>query len=173
MSRTPPLKRLRVGLTTLGALFLIAVVGYKLAGWTWLEAIYMVVVTLSTVGYRETGPMTPGLEAFTVLVIVFGVSTALYVLGGFFQMMTEGEIDRALGLRRVSRGIRQLSDHVIVCGFGRMGEILAGELQRAKRPLLVVDNDPERITEAIGQGYLALTWMPRTGGDATGKVVST
>jgi voltage-gated potassium channel len=157
MTRTPPLKRLRVGLATLAAIFLIAVVGYKLAGWSWLEAVYMVVVTLSTVGFRETGEMSAGLEAFTILVIVFGVSTALYVLGGFFQMMTEGEIDRALGLRRVSRGIKQLSNHVIVCGFGRMGEILAGELHRARRPLVVIDNDPERITEAISLGHLAMT----------------
>jgi len=157
MSRTPPLKRLRFGLVTLAAVFIIAVLGYKVAGWSWLEAIYMVVVTLSTVGYRETGRMTPGLEAFTILVIVFGVSTALYILGGLFQMMTEGEINRALGLRRVSREIERVSDHVIVCGFGRMGAILAGELHRQKRPLVVVDNDPERITEAITQGYLALT----------------
>ncbi len=157
MTRTSPLRRLRAGLITLAAIFVIAVVGYRLAGWSWLEAVYMVVVTLSTVGYRETGPMSAGLEAFTILVIVFGVSAALYILGGFFQMMTEGEINRALGLRRVTREVKRLSDHVIVCGFGRMGEILAGELHRLKRPLVVVDNDPERITEAIAQGYLALT----------------
>ena len=163
MTRSPPLKRLRAGLVTLAAVFVVAVVGYKLAGWSWLEAVYMVVVTLSTVGYRETGPMSPRLEAFTILVIVFGVSTALYVLGGFFQMMTEGEINRALGLRRVSREIDRLSDHVIVCGFGRMGEILSRELHRLKRPLVVIDNDPERITEAISLGYLALTaWTVRS-----------
>ena len=72
-------------------------------------------------------------------------------------MMTEGEINRALGLRRVSREIQRLTDHVIVCGFGRMGETLAGELTRGGRPFVVIDHDPERITEAISLGYLALT----------------
>ena len=71
-------------------------------------------------------------------------------------MMAEGEINRALGLRRVTREIERLSDHVILCGFGRVGETLAGELHRRNQSLVVVDNDPERITEAISLGYLAL-----------------
>jgi len=157
MTGTPPLKRLQVGLATLGAIFVVAVLGYRLAGWKLLDAVYMVVVTLSSVGYREVGQMTPPLQVFTILLIVFGASTALYILGGFFQMMAEGEINRALGLRRVTREIERLSDHVVVCGFGRMGEILAGQLHRRNRPFVVIDQDPARITEAVALGYLALT----------------
>ena len=159
MIDVPPLRRLRIGLATLAAIFITAVLGYRLAGWGWLDSVYMVVTTLAMVGYRDDigGPMSPALHVFTIFLIVFGVSTAFYILGGLFQMMAEGEINRALGLRRVTREIEQLADHVIVCGFGRMGEILAGELARRKRSLVVIDNDPERITEAIGLGYLALT----------------
>ncbi len=157
MTVTPPLKRLRVGLVTLAIIFVVAVCGYRLAGWGFLDAIYMVVVTLSSVGYRETGQMTPTLQVFTIALIVFGVSTAVYIVGGLAQMMAEGEINRALGLRRVTREIERLSGHVILCGYGRMGEVLAGELHRRKHPLVVIDNDPERITEAISSGYLALT----------------
>lgn len=159
MIDVPPLKRLRIGLAILAAIFVVAVLGYRLAGWDLLNAVYMVVTTLSMVGYRDDigGPMTPALQVFTILLIMFGVSTVLFILGGFFQMMAEGEINRALGLRRVTREIEQLSEHVVVCGFGRMGEILAGELARRKRSLVVIDKDPERITEAIAQGYLALT----------------
>jgi voltage-gated potassium channel len=160
MSTRAPLKRLQVGLTILAVILVVAVCGYRLGGWSLLDSIYMVVTTLSMVGYRDdigsTG-MTPPLQVFTIVLIVFGVSTALYILGGLFQMMTEGEINRALGLRRVTRDIKRLSDHVIVCGFGRMGETLAGELHHGERPFVVIDNDPERITTAISLGYLALT----------------
>ena len=157
MTGMPPLKRLRVGLATLAAIFVVAVLGYRLAGWSLLDAVYMVVVTLSSVGYREAGKMTPPLQVFTILLIVFGASTAVYILGGLFQMMAEGEIHLALGLRRVTREIERLSDHVILCGFGRMGEVLAGQLHRRKRSFVVIDRDPERITEAISLGYLTLT----------------
>jgi len=158
MISTPPLKRLQIGLATLAVIFVVAVSGYRLAGWSLLDAVYMVVTTLSMVGYRdEIGPMTPALQVFTIVLIVFGVSTALYILGGLFQMMAEGEINRALGMRRVTREIERLHEHVILCGFGRMGEILAGELHRRDRSFVVIDNSPERITVANSLGYLALT----------------
>lgn len=153
---TSPLNRLRVGLMILAIIFVVAVFGYCMAGWDLLDAVYMVVITLSTVGYKEVRVLSPQEQLFTILVIVFGVSAALYTMGGFVQMMTEGEIDRALGLRHVSREIKRLSDHVIICGFGRMGEILARELHRQKIPFVIVENDPERITEAASHKYLAL-----------------
>jgi voltage-gated potassium channel len=158
-----PLKRLRIGLVILAIIFVVAVGGYTIAGWSVLEAIYMVVLTLSTVGLKEVHDLSgsPGLQAFTILVIVFGVTAAFYIVGGFVQMMAEGEINRALGLRRATREIERLSGHVIVCGFGRMGEILAAELQRRKKPFVAIEKEPERITEAVSLGYLALT------GDAT------
>jgi voltage-gated potassium channel len=154
---TSPLHRLRVGLLTLAAIFVVAMAGYRIAGWDWLESFYMVVVTLSTVGYKEVRPMSPGLQLFTSLVIIFGVSTALYIIGGIIQMMAEGELNRALGLRRVTNEIKRLTGHVIICGFGRMGEILADELSRKKMPFVIIDKDAERITQAMDRSYLAIT----------------
>lgn len=158
MTATPTLNRLRVGLVILGIIVVVAVLGYWLAGWDLLDALYMVVVTLSTVGYKEVHDLqkTPTLQVFTMLVIIFGVSTALYIVGGLVQMMAEGEVNRALGLRRVTREIQRLRGHVIICGFGRMGEILAGELHRAKKPFVILEKDAERITVATSQRYLAL-----------------
>jgi voltage-gated potassium channel len=155
----PPLKRLRIGLAVLALIFLVAVTGYRLAGWSVLDSIYMVVVTLSTVGYEEIHDLSdsPGLQLFTILVIIFGVSTALYIVGGLLQMMAEGEINRALGLRRVTREIERLHRHTIICGFGRMGEILAHELLRHKKPFVVIENDPDRINAAGALNYLALS----------------
>ncbi|MBN2474470.1 MAG: NAD-binding protein [Pirellulales bacterium] len=155
----PPLKRLRTGLTTLGVISVLAVLGYWLLGehWTLLDAIYMVAITLSTVGYKEVHELSPELQFFTVVVIVFGVSTALYIVGGFVQMMAEGEINRALGMRRMRHEIKRLGGHVIICGFGRMGEILAGELSHQRKPFVVVERDPERVALAGSLGYLELS----------------
>ena len=151
------IKRLRVGLVTLAVLFFVGVAGYTISGMRLLDAIYMVVVTFSTVGNRGIANDNPPLAVFTILMIVFGVSTTLYIVGVFVQMMLEGEINRAIGQRRVTQDIERLSGHVIVCGYGRTGEILAGELAERKKPFVVVDNDPERINEAAQAGYLALT----------------
>ncbi len=151
-----PMKRMRAGLMTLGIIFLVGVFGYWMAGWTLLESVYMVVVTLSTVGYREVRPLTPELQMFTCLLIVFGVSTALYIVGGLLQMMFEGEINRALGMRRVGREIERLRGHIVICGFGRMGEILAAELERQQKEFVIVENDPDRIAEATALNDLAI-----------------
>jgi voltage-gated potassium channel len=149
-------RALRKGLALLGLIWVVAVLGYVLAGWSWLDAMYMVVTTLSTVGYSEVGEMTPGLRVFNMVVILFGVSTALYVGGGFVHMVLEGEVNRALGLRRATKEIERLRDHVVLCGFGRTGETVAGELKRAGKALVVVDNDPQQAAEAQSQGYLTI-----------------
>jgi voltage-gated potassium channel len=153
-----PLKHLRIGLAILTIIFLVGVLGYRLAGWTVIEAAYMVVMLFSTVGLEEVHDMShqPGMQVFTLMLIVFGVSTALYIIGAFVQMMTQGEINRALGLQRVHREIRRLADHVIICGFGRMGEILAEQLHHHKLPLVILDNNPDRIAEANQLGYPAV-----------------
>ena len=142
----------------LASIFLVGVAGYRLAGWSLVESIYMVVMVLSTVGMEEVRDLSgsPGLQMFTTCLIVVGVSTALYIIGAFVQMMTEGEINRALGLQRVSREIRRINDHVIICGFGRMGEILAGQLRHQDRRLVIIENDPERIAEAMDHGFLTV-----------------
>jgi voltage-gated potassium channel len=153
---TGPLARLRIGFSTLGVIVCVAVLGYRLAGWSWLDSVYMVVTTVSTVGFREMGPMTPTLQVFTIFVIVFGVSTSFYILGGFVQMVLEGEVNRALGRRRVNREIERLTKHVVICGFGRMGEVVAAELARRNEAFVVVEHDADHIAQAIALGYLAL-----------------
>ena len=80
---------------------LVAVMGYWMAGWSLLEAIYMVTITIYGVGYGEVRPIEdPALKVFTIAVIVAGCTSAIYVLGGFVQMIAEGELNRVLGARR-------------------------------------------------------------------------
>ena len=157
-----PLERIWRGAAFLAAVFIVAVVGYKiLADAEWLESVYWFVITVSSVGYTEKSQVSAPVQAFTIVVIALGMSAAIYTIGGFLQMMTEGEIERALGVRRMTRNIRNLENHVVICGFGRIGESLVNELVRHHRNLLVVDTHPERMAEAANLEYLVL------GGDAT------
>ncbi len=157
-----PLTKIRLGALILVGVFVTAVVGYHLLeGYSWIDALWMVVITISSVGYGEKSALSDGTKLFTITVIVFGMSAAFYTIGGLLQMLTEGELERALGHHRMTRDIQRLKGHVIICGFGRMGEILAGDLQRMRRPYVIIDNDSGRILEAQEQQHLNLN------GDAT------
>jgi voltage-gated potassium channel len=148
-------KRVLTGIVFFCLTILIAIVGYVFAGWSWGDSVYMVVITIFGVGYGEVQPInTPQLRIFTMFVIIAGTSSAVYAVGGFVQMMAEGEIKRALGTRRMNREIDTLQDHVIVCGYGRMGQILTRELAIAQMSFIVIDCDEERITLAEDRGYL-------------------
>ncbi len=131
-----------------------AVAGYILAGWSLLDAIYMVVITVFGVGFGEIGPMTPALRVFTMFVIVAGYTSVVYIVGGFLQMIAEGEFNKALGARRMAREIENLEDHIIICGFGRIGLILARKLTEARIPFVIIDNNPDRVAAAEERGYL-------------------
>jgi voltage-gated potassium channel len=151
-------RRILVGAVFFATTLVVAVTGYTIAGWTLLEAIYMVVITVFGVGFGEVRPITsPWLRIFTILVIIAGTSSAVYIVGGFVQMVTEGEINRALDVRRMSKEIRTLRQHVIICGYGRIGQILAKKMQDAAQPFVIVDNSSTRIAEIQEMGYLSVT----------------
>lgn len=135
----------------------VAVGGYMIAGWHFLDAIYMVVITVFGVGYGEARPIEhPGLKVFTMGVIIAGCSSGIYVVGGFVQMFAEGEIRRVLGARRMSKGIENLKGHVLICGYGRVGQMLAHDLKLAKQTFVVIDSNPQRVEESQAAGYLTL-----------------
>ena len=124
-------RRMLVGGIFFALTCVVAVTGYMLAGWPILDAIYMVVITVFSVGYGEVQPLdNPGLKIFTMAVIIAGCSSGIYVVGGFVSMVAEGEINKALGGRRMSKGIEKLSKHTIICGYGRVGQMLAQDLAR-------------------------------------------
>lgn len=161
-----PLTRIRQGALIFVLTLLVAVFGYRINGCRLLDAVYMVVITVFGVGYGEMCPVqTPGMKIFTMGVIVAGTSSAVYIVGGFLQMVTEGEIQQALGVRRMAQGIDTLRGHTIICGFGRIGQILARRLTEASIPFVVIDNDAERIAIAEAFGYLVKL------GDATDEEV--
>ena len=140
----------------------IAVTGYILAGWTLLDAVYMVVITIFGVGYGEVEPLdTPSLQVFTIFVIIAGALSVAYIVAGFVQMVTAGEISRTLRVRQMTQEIQNLTNHVIVCGYGRMGQMLAQKLREDGQKFIILDRDAERISAAQEKDYLVYM------GDAT------
>lgn len=134
---------------------IVAVAGYMIAGWSLLDAIYMVIITVFGVGYGEAKPLAhPALKVFTMGVIIAGCSSGIYTVGGFVQMLAEGEINRVLGIRRMSKGIEKLTDHALICGYGRVGQMLAHELLVAGHAFVIIDASEARVREAQEHGFL-------------------
>lgn len=149
------MRKILIGAVFFGLTCVGAVAGYMVAGWTFLDAVYMVVITVFGVGYGEAKPLeSPALKVFTMGVIVAGCSSGIYTVGGFVQMLAEGEINRVLGTRRMSKGIEKLSGHALICGYGRVGQMLARDLVAANHAFVVIDNSPSRIAEAQALGFL-------------------
>ena len=141
----------------------LAACGYRAAGWGWVDSVYMVVITVFGVGYGEVNDLShrPELRLFTVGVILVCTTSGLYLVGGLVQALAEGQVNQLLGRRRMTRGIERLTDHTIVCGYGRVGKILCAELTAAGVPFVVVDNDADRLAPAEEAGLLVVL------GDAT------
>lgn len=141
-----------LGVCAVGAL------GYMLAGWSLDDAVYMVIITIFGVGFEEVQPVSSvPLRVLTILVIIVGYGAVIYTVGGFIQLVIDGELNRFLGARRMTRDIDQMQGHTIVCGMGRMGQHLCRELQSAGRPFVVVDASDNVVDHAGRLGFLALT----------------
>ncbi|MBF2056645.1 MAG: NAD-binding protein [Cyanobacterium sp. T60_A2020_053] len=145
-----------------------AIIGYMMFGWTLLESTYMVVITIFGVGYGEVKPIqTPAERIFTISVIIAGTSSAIYGMGGFISMITEGEINRAFSAQKERKTISSLENHVIICGFGHIGQVLAQQLEEVAENFVVVDYNREVIEVARKCNYLTEE------GDATDENILT
>lgn len=134
-----------------------ATIAYELAGWNFMDAFYMVIITVFGVGFGEVHPIdSPILKVVTIIVILSGTSAAVFLVSAFIRMITEGEIKEVMEEFKVSRSIEGLRQHTIVCGFGRMGQILARELNQAAMPFVILDNNEGRIQLALESGYLCV-----------------
>ena len=116
--------------------------------WPLLDAVYMTFITLSTVGFKEVYVLSPAGRMFTILLILVGVAGAAYTLRVMGEWIVEGEMKKLLGRRRMQKGIKELVNHYVVCGFGRVGRRIAQELCNRKVPFVVIDNDLQRIEQA-------------------------
>lgn len=158
--------RVRNGFIVLSLVFVVSVLAFKLTGeYDWVQATWMTVITISSVGYGEFPQSSVATQVTSIAVILVGMTAAAYTFGGVLRMMFEGELDKALGRHRLSRELSRLTEHVVICGFGRIGQELCESLAAVGEEFVVVDVDPDRIEFAIEQGYMGYQ------GDATADEV--
>ena len=147
----------RLAIALLVAVLAGGTAGYMLIeGWNVWDAFYMTVTTVATVGYGEIHPLSPRGRMFTVALIFGGVGTALYTVTLLATIIVEGGLHQRLQTRRVVRMLEHIKDHFIVCGYGRIGSIIAAELHQQGVPVAVIERDPDRVKQAIDRGWLAL-----------------
>ncbi|QDU59180.1 Voltage-gated potassium channel Kch [Planctomycetes bacterium Pan216] len=157
-----PYRRLRRGIFALVFTSVTGVAAYvMLAGLSFVEAFYMLIITISTVGYGEIGPISPWARAVNCYVILVGITAGAYTFGGLVQMMAEGHIEQFVAGASKNRRIEGLRDHHIICGYGRMGELICEHLAKRNKLFVLVEFDPLRASAASVNNYLCVT------GDAT------
>lgn len=123
-------------------------------GWPFLDALYMVVITLSTIGYREVHELSMPGRVFLIGFIILGVGSFLYVVSTTAEFIIEGHLKGILGRKKMTRKIRELKGHYIICGFGRVGQRVAQELKKDGAEFVVIDVNAEAINACVQQGYL-------------------
>ena len=125
----------------------VGTVGYVVLGFGLLDAAYQTVTTVSTVGFREVEPLSPAGQVFTMVLILVGAGAALYTFGVLIETFIEGRLNELLGRRRMEQSIASMHDHVIICGWGRVGSVIGAEIVAAGRDLVVVELDADKATE--------------------------
>jgi voltage-gated potassium channel len=155
-------RRLLFLIAALLAVFAAGVIGYMvIEGWSFLDAIYMTVTTVTTVGFREVNPLSDAGRIFTIGLIVFGVGVMLYGLTAMVQYFIEVQWANLFGGRRMKDKISKLKDHIILCGYGEVGFEVARTLEKEGIPFVAVDTDQQAIARAVANGHLCIQ------GDAT------
>jgi voltage-gated potassium channel len=147
-------------LTSLALLLLILI--YGTSGYMLIEnanltdAIYMTVISITTVGFSEVIPLSPAGKYFTIVLVFGGVGLFLFFVSLITQAMVEGGLQTFLGRRHMEKKLASLKDHYIVCGFGRIGKVISKILHENRRPFLIIENNPEEIAAIEELGYLVL-----------------
>jgi len=166
LKRAPTFSRALIRTAVILALALsvlvIGVVGFALIeDWSLTESLYMTIITITTVGFGEVKPLHDGGRLFTIFLILCGVVIWAYAFGSFSRLLLEGQLGDFFDRRRTEKMIKSLKDHIIVCGFGRMGRLVSREIAREKVAFVVLETDPGIIDELTDLGYLHIN------GDAT------
>jgi voltage-gated potassium channel len=140
-----PFRRVRLALGALGVVVVLGTVGYLALGFSLLDAVFQTISTVTTVGFAAPRPLGAGDKTFTVFLILVGVGTTLYAFSAVLELFVDGHMKNRVRRRRVERDIARMHQHVIVCGWGRVGSEVARFLVSAGRDVVVVDRDAERL----------------------------
>lgn len=148
------------------ATILFGTIGYHvLEGWPWFDGLYMTVITLATIGYGEIHPLTAAGRAFTIILIIVGVTVFGFLVSILTQAVVENQIALALGRRRLFKDISQLKDHYILCGAGRVGMRIIDEFKKKGVDYVIIERDEIVAEKLLTKGNLVLI------GDATDETV--
>jgi len=159
-----PLRNLVAGLIFIALVCAASIAAYVGCGWSLGDAVYMVVMTVYTVGYNEVRPInTPLLRAITITLIISGCSGVIFLTGTFVQLITFNQFQQFFGYRRMQKDIDRLTGHVVICGYGRIGQTLSRELRAGRCDFVILERSEPKVAMARSQGFLAMQ------GDATNE----
>jgi voltage-gated potassium channel len=154
------------GLGILLLILLIGTMGFMyIEHWNFLDSLYMTVITITTVGFKEVREISDGGRIFTIFIILFGMGMIAYILGTVAQAMVDIQVRSIIGKTRLGLKMRFIKDHYIICGYGRIGRVIGRELKTHQVPMVVIDSSPE------ARQLLEDTEIPFIGDDATSEDV--
>lgn len=146
------LSKLKIGMVLVISAVAVGTIGYMLLEkWDFIDSLYMTIITITTTGFREVHPISDAGKIFTILVILLGVSSIAYTGGRAVQVLLETQLFRR---RKMSKKLKELKDHYIVCGYGRMGRYICEELVDEKVSFVVIENNPAKVEKLIELDYI-------------------
>ena len=144
------MRRVRNALLALGIITVTGVLGYMfLEGWSFIDALYMTVITLTTVDYREVRDLDTTGQLWTLALLITGVGTLFYAAVTSVELAVEGAVRGYFERRRMTAEISKLDGHYVLCGFGRVGRQIVREFSLEGTPFVVIDNNPEKVEECL------------------------
>jgi voltage-gated potassium channel len=150
-------RQILVAIVLLLAVITVGTVGYMgIEGWAPFDSLYMTITTITTVGGGEATPLSPAGRAWTLIVIVLGVGAATYTFLALGEYVLEGQLGSDVGKRRMQARVRALSDHFVLCGYGRVGREIAREFTAEKVRFVVIDLQPDSLAAAERGGHLTV-----------------
>lgn len=139
------------------AIIMIGTAGYMIIEkWSFPDAIYMAVITLSTVGFQEVHSLSTAGRFFTIFLILGGTGTMLYAVTAIVQYLLEGNLENMLGRRHMKAEIAKLKGHTILCGYGKVGKEVARVFANEQTPFVVIESDEKAYNKATEDGFLCL-----------------
>jgi voltage-gated potassium channel len=142
-------KKLIIAASTLAGIMVTGIVGYMLIErWDFMDSFYMTVISVTTTGFSEVHPLSTGGRLFTIFLIISGSIAAVYALTAIAQFVFEGQLGSALWRRNMKHRVANLKNHYILCGYGRVGQEIAGILVEEKADFVVIDKSREAIAQA-------------------------
>jgi len=151
---TGRLRNVVIALTLLVTTTAIGTLGYvAITDMSWLDAFFMTVITISTVGYQEVIPLDGPGKVFTIGLIVCGVGMTLYTLAAIAEFLVEGRLREVMGRRTMEQRIAKLKDHIILCGYGRFGRVVAEVLEDSAKPFVIVEVNLEKEAALVASGH--------------------